>query len=86
MRLHVAVDETRGVSGGEACAHLGAQRRRLGRRQPPAPRDQFGQRLTFDVLHRDEGTTVVLAHVEDAHDVGVGKPRRQACLADKAPP
>ena len=86
LRLHVAVDETRSVGGGEPGAHLRAERRRLGRRQRPAPRDELGERLPFDVLHRDEGTAVVLADVEDAHDVRVREPRCQTCLSEEAPP
>src|SRR5207302_2722000 len=43
-------------------------------------------RLPFDVLHRDERTTVGLAHVEDAHDVRVREPRGQSRLPEKASP
>ena len=36
-----------------------------------APPDQLGERLPRHVLHRDERTVVVLADVEDRHDVGM---------------
>ena len=85
LRLHIAVDQTGGVDGGEPGAHLRAERRGFGRRQLPALRDELGERPPLHVLHRDEGTAVVLADVEDAHDVRVREPRRQACLAEKAP-
>ena len=85
LRLHIAVDQTGGVDGGEPGAHLRAERRGFRRRQLPALRDELGERPPLHVLHRDEGTAVVLADVEDAHDVRVREPRRQACLAEKAP-
>ena len=74
------------MSGGEARADLHGERRRLGRRQRSPPRDELGERLAVDVLHRDEGASVVGADIEDAHDVRVGEPSRQARLTDEAAP
>ena len=86
LRLHVAVDETCGMSRCEPGAHLHAERRRLPCGQPAAARHELRERLSLDVLHRDERPSAVLAHIEDAHDVRVREPRRQACLAQEAPP
>ena len=86
LRLHVPVDETGGVGGRERRAHLDTELRRFGRRQRPVARDELRERLPLDVLHCDEGTALVLADVEDPHDVGMRQPRRETGLADEAPP
>src|SRR5262249_19700701 len=67
-------------------AHLDAEGRHLGRRQRAASRDELGERLSLDVLHRDEGTSLVLADVEDPHHVRMRQPRGEPRLADEAPP
>ncbi len=46
--------------------------------------DDVAQRVAGDVLHRQEDDAVVLALVEDRHDVGVGQARGRAGLADEA--
>ena len=86
LRLDVPMHETRGVGRGERGAGLHAEPRHLGRRQPALPCEKLGERLALHVLHRDEGTAVILAHVEDAHDVRVREPRGQAGLTNEAPP
>ena len=69
--------ERRGRSGCRALPTSSA-------RQRPAARDELGERLAVDVLHRDERAAVVLADVVDAHDVRVREPRGEACLAQEA--
>ena len=54
------------------------------RRQRAAARDELGERLAVDVLHRHERTAVVLADVVDVHDVRMREPRGEPCLAEKA--
>jgi hypothetical protein len=46
----------------------------------------LGQRLTGDVLHRHEGTAVVLADVVHNDDVRVPQTRDRPGLADKPLP
>jgi hypothetical protein len=86
LGLHVAVDETGGVGGSESCAGLHAEPCRLRGRQRAAPRRELGDGLPLDVLHRDERTAFVLPDAEDADDVRVREPCRQAGLTEKPPP
>ena len=47
-------------------------------------RDELGERLAVDVLHRHERPAVILADVVDVHDVRMREPRGEARLAKKA--
>src|SRR5919201_376307 len=49
-----------------------------------APADEVRRRLALDVLHHEERPAVVLADVEDTHDVRVREPGGEARLAEEA--
>ena len=48
--------------------------------------DELAERLSVDVLHRDERLPVLLTDEEDRHDVAVIEPRRRARLARETLP
>ena len=83
-RLDVAVDDARGVRGGQRLAHVGRHGEALlqdERRPALALRDV----LALEPLHRDVRLPLVeLPERDDAHDAGVVQPREHAPLAPEA--
>jgi hypothetical protein len=83
--LEDAVDEPRGVRGGQSPA-----RGQIGGEQlPPAPRLlplPLQQRLAVHQLHGHEDLGVVLVHVVDGHHVGMGQPGHGLRLAQQPGP
>ena len=61
------------VREGERGGHAGADRGDLRRWDGLGVAEDGGERAAVDVLHDDEVGAVVLAPVEDRHDVGVGQ-------------
>ncbi len=84
LRLHVPVHELGGVRGLERAPDLDRIRHRLGHRQPSQPPDAVLERLAVDVLEDDVGSAVVLARVDDGHDVRMVQPGDGAGLAPEA--
>ena len=83
-RLHVAVDETAGVGGGQRSRYPGADARGLAGRQWGAPSEDRRQVLTVDQLHDDVGTARVLSVVIDRDDVRVTERRGRLGLLPEA--
>ena len=75
-RLDVAVHDAVAVREVESGGDLGADPRRVHRREPALGPEEVAERLALDVLHDDEVRAVVLAVVVDADDVGVVEHRR----------
>ena len=72
-RLEILMDDPGIVQGGHAAAHLVEDADRLVDREHPALvlHEPVVQVVALDVLHRDVGRALVLAHVEHLHDVHV---------------
>ncbi len=85
LRLDVAVDDPRGVRGGQRARDPDADQRHPLRRQRALLGDDGLQRRPVDEIHHDVGPAlVVLADVVDGHDVGVHDLGRRQRLAPEA--
>ena len=80
-RLDIAMDDALRVGEVQARAHVFEDRQPVGERQRRPPANQLLQRLARHVLHGDERPAVVLADIEDRHDVGMAKAPGGARLA-----
>ena len=82
-RLDVPVDDTFSVSCIEGIGNLDGQcQQRLGLQRPP--RDPVLQGKAIQVLHHDEGTTLVLAEVVDSANARVIEGRGSASFPAEA--
>ena len=82
-RLHVAVDDTGVVQGGEPLEEVEDELDGLARRHRPAPQPR-GERLAGKELHHDERLAVVLADLVDRAQIRVAHARRRARLPQEA--
>ena len=64
------MDDTGAVRGGQSICYLGRHVEGPFQRKS-APAQQFGERLTLEVLHNEVGLSVLLSHVVQRADVGV---------------
>ena len=80
-RLDVAVDDPHLVRVAEPRAQLEDQFQPADQAQRRPAADDLAERLTVDVLHRDERLALVLADVVDGDDVGMGQARRRTGFA-----
>ena len=72
-RLDVTMDDARLVGAAERIAHVLEDGELLDDRGGRAPVDHRRERLSRDVLHRDERPVAVFTGVEDGDDVGVAE-------------
>jgi len=82
-RLHVPVQHTRRVRGGERGEHLLADPAGPSGREPPLYDEHLVERLRRDEFHHDPGTTVFLRDVVNGYDATVGEPRGSSRLAQR---
>ena len=75
------MDDALRVGEVQARAQVFEDRQPVGERERRPPANQLLQRLAGHVLHGDERPLVVLADIEDRHDVGMAKPPGGARLA-----
>ena len=85
-RLDVTMDDARLVGAAQRIAHFLEDGELFEDRHGRAPVDHGGQRLSRDVLHRDERPVAVFTGVEDGDDVGVVEPAGGADFAREALP
>ncbi len=83
-RLDVAVHDALTVSVGQRRRGLGCELRTALGGQCSSTAENFGQGLPLDQLHHNEVGAVVLAPVEDGHDVGVRQIGRGLRFATEA--
>ena len=83
-RLDVTMDDPRLVREGQTIAQLfdELQLSKHGHQRPG--RDNLGQRLPLDVLHRDERLAPVFADIEDEDDVRMAQARRRSRLSGES--
>ena len=84
-RLHVPVDETRGVGGIESRGDVLDESDSPARLEAALAAEQLAQIRTLDVVHREVEVTLVLARSERLHGVRMVERRRQLGLAQEAP-
>jgi len=77
------VDDADGVGRGERLADLIAEGDGLARDEAPAAAEALVEALAVEVLHRDVRAPLEDAGVEDADDVGVIQPSREADLVEE---
>ena len=83
-RLDVAVDQARGVRGGQAIGHLGGDLGRLAGREPALVADPLGECRAVEELHHEVGRAVGrVGDGVDPDDVVVDDLRRRPRLADE---
>jgi hypothetical protein len=78
--LHVTVEHTDVVRGGERLQDRGADGPGLARLQHPALAQHVVERGPVDELHDDDGAALMLGHVVDGDDPRVPYPGGRSCL------
>ncbi len=82
--LDVAMDDAARVGLAEALEHLRGDRHEVGEREASPATHEAIEGLARDVLHHDEGATVIATEVVDRDDVGVLEAAEAAGLAFEA--
>ena len=78
------MEDARGVSGGEPCAHVTGDRDHAAHRHRTPAREVRTEHLAGDELHRQEAIAAVLPDVERARDVPVRHASGELHFATKA--
>jgi len=84
LGLEIAMDDVLGVGCREGACDLAAQPQRLGHRQCAEPGQPAIERLSIEIFHHDERTTIaVVTEIKDLHETRIVDRGHRARLVEE---